>query len=144
MRFIKKLFDIKARRKVKHSMAYPYSTYRIVFKKGALKSIMKVKGWKSYQSVANALGFTRQYIQMLDKTKVAVTAEVISRVAVCTGSTTDNWWIHYELIPWGVENLNHPVWNMEKHNGKIPYVEHSISSEFRSLDYPAENIQKSI
>ena len=69
---------------------------------------MKAKGWRTYQDAANELGFTRQYVCMLDKARVAATHIVISRLATALGITNGRWWIHFEIVPHGVTDPNLP------------------------------------
>lgn len=33
---------------------------------------------------------------------------------------------------------NHPIWNMEKYKGTVPYDEHSLAAEFRGREYGVE------
>jgi hypothetical protein len=60
--------------------------FRLVLKNGRMKEIMRLKGWKSYEDVGKALGFTRAYIQMIDKTKVQIGPDFITRLAGALGS----------------------------------------------------------
>lgn len=121
-------------------LSSPFPVHRLVLKKDALRDIMRVKGWKTYADVGSALGFTRQYIAMLVNTKVSVSSEFISRMAVSLGNISENWHIYYEIIPWGVYDHNHPLWNKEKHDGKIPYEKYSIAAELRKKDYSVEKL----
>lgn len=135
--FLKSIF-YKETRKRKTFLPSPGLEYRIVLKKGALKSIMKVKGWHTYEEVAKYLGFTRQYIGMLDGAKVACTHEVITRLAVLLGNIEDGWWVHFQIVPRGVVHENHPTWNQEKHLGRMPYRKHSPQANMRESEYPTE------
>lgn len=117
----------------------PNLEYRILFRKGAVEMIKRAKGWKTDAEMARALGLTRAYVSMLHKTRVSVTATVITRLAVQMGNTDKNWWIYYEIIPYGVTDPNHPLWNQEKYMGKIPYDNFSESGNLRKFDYKAEN-----
>lgn len=109
-------------RHVKTYLANPFLEHRIVFKRGAVEAVKKVKGWRSDAEMARALGLTRQYISMLHKTRVGVTSTVICRLAVALGSTMSQWWVFYEIIPYGVCDPNHPMWNQEKYIGCQPYA----------------------
>lgn len=117
----------------------PNLEYRIIFRKGAVETIKRAKGWRSDSEMARALGLTRSYISMLHKTRVSVTSTVITRLAVQMGNTDRNWWIYYDIVPYGVSDPNHPTWNQEKYMGKIPYDNFSESGNLRKLDYNAEN-----
>jgi len=133
-----KIFEHKETRKAKPVLTYPGIEYRIVFKKGAIRNIMRAKGWKSLSEMAGELGLTRSYMTMLEKAKVAVTKTVITRIAYKMGNTDKNWWIYYELVPYGIDDPNHPTWNREKELGQIPYKKFSESAELRRNDYKVE------
>lgn len=121
----------------KYNLPNPYPAHKIVIKKKSLHSIMLVKGWKTYTEVANALGFTRQYIGMLAN-GIPVSSEFIIRMALCLGNQKNNWHIHYEIAPRGFIQDNHPTWNFQKHDGQIPYNKISPSAEFRKREYSVE------
>jgi transcriptional regulator with XRE-family HTH domain len=91
--------------------------------------------------MARALGLTRAYISMLNKTRVSITATVITRLAAQLGNIEDNWWIHFEIVPWGVSDPNHPVYNQEKHSGRIPYAQFSSNAQERKQDYKVEQVE---
>ena len=80
--------------------------------------------------MARALGLTRQYVNMMKKTRVGVTATVICRLALVMGSVSTNWWVFYEILPYGVSDPDHPVWNQEKYMGRQPYAS-KISEEYQ-------------
>ena len=115
------LFRRRSPKREKHLLPNPNHEYRLVFKKGAIATIKKAKGWKTDSEMARALGITRSYISMLRATRVSVTANVITRLAAQLGSTEGNWWSHFEIVPWGVQDINHPVWNVEKTMGRMAY-----------------------
>lgn len=119
----------------------PYPAHKLVIRKKSLKSIMAVKGWKSYSQMADALGFTRQYLAMIAG-GIPISAEFVTRLAACMGDTKGNWHIHYEIAPRGRFHENHPVWNQQKHDGKIPYERLSLSGEFRNNEYYVEKKYK--
>jgi transcriptional regulator with XRE-family HTH domain len=128
-------------RRLKFSKRYspnPTIEYRIVFKKGALAAIKIAKGWHTDAEMARALGVTRSYINMLKKTRVSVTATVITRLAAQLSNIGQNWWLPFEIVPWGVIDQNHPIYNQEKYMGQIPYNKFSLSADFRRKDYRAE------
>lgn len=125
-------------RKVKQYLPSPFPSYRLVLRKDAWDTARKNKGWRTYQDGADAMNLTRQAICMADKARVQVGPEFISRWAACMGNTTGNWWIHFELIPHGVVDLHHPIWNKAKHNGEIPYNQYSEAAELRKMDYSVE------
>lgn len=116
--------------------------FRIVFRKGAVDAIKRVKGWRTDGEMAEALGITRQYMSMLAKTRVSVTQTVITRLAVLLGNVKGNWWTHFEIVPYGVKDENHPVWNQEKYMGQIPYGKFSSSAQFRREEYSIEESDK--
>jgi transcriptional regulator with XRE-family HTH domain len=115
----------------------PYPAHKLVIKKKSLKSIMEVKGWSTYTQMAEALGFTRQYIAMIAN-GIPVSAEFITRMALALGNKKANWYVHYEIVPRALISENHPTWNKQKHDGQIPYNRFSISAEFRKNDYLVE------
>jgi hypothetical protein len=125
-------------KRIKEYLPNPYLEYRIIFKKGAIEAIKRVKGWRTDAEMARALGLTRAYISMLHKTKVGVSSTVITRLAVCLGNVRGNWWEHYQIAPWGVTDFNHPIYNEEKYTGRIPYDHFSLSADLRNRDYKTE------
>jgi len=133
-----KLFRHNGKKNGKFYLPNPQLEYRIVFKKGAVEAIKKVKGWTSYSEMANALGITRQYLSMLRLTRVSVTHTVITRLAVILGNVQANWWVHFEIVPYGVKDTNHPTWNYEKERGRMPYKRYSLSAYARKHDYDIE------
>lgn len=129
------------RKRIKSSLPNPNYEYRIVFKKGAVEAIKKAKGWRSDAELARNLGLTRAYISMLHRTRATVSATVITRIAACLGNVERNWWIFFEIVPYGVAEPNHPHWNMEKHAGRVPYDRFSLSAEVRKRDYLVETVK---
>lgn len=125
---------------VKSYLPSPYPCYRLVLKKNQMREIMKVKGWRTYEDVAGALGFTRQYICMIDKTRVQVGPEFVTRLAAALGNVIENWWVNFEIIPFGVIDDRHPVWNNAKYGGKIPYSRYSPAANLRKNDYLVEEL----
>lgn len=115
----------------------PYPAHKLVIKQRSLKSIMTVKGWTTYTQVAEALGFTRQYIAMI-ASGIPVSAEFITRMALALGNKSQNWHLHYEIVPRGYIHENHPTWNQQKHDGQIPYERYSINADTRKKDYSVE------
>lgn len=115
----------------------PFPAHKLVIRKKSLKSIMTVKGWGTYTQVADALGFTRQYIAMIAN-GIPVSAEFITRMALALGSRKQNWYVHYEIVPRGFIAENHPTWNQQKTDGQIPYDRLSIMADQRSKDYSVE------
>lgn len=128
----------KEPRNVKTYLTSPYKKFRIILKEGVIYDLMRVKGWKNLSQVAEELGFTRQYIHMLVKAKVSASAEFITRLAACLGSIDKNWHVHFMIVPCGNFHENHPTWNMQKHDGKIPYRRYSTNAEHRKKDYSVE------
>jgi len=125
-------------KRIKEQLPNPYLEHRIIFKKGAIEVIKKVKGWRTDAEMARALGLTRAYVSMLHKTRVGVTSTVITRLAVCLGNVNGNWWQHYQIAPWGVTDLDHPVYNQERYMGRMPYNQYSPMAELRNRDYETE------
>lgn len=136
------LFKRKRHRIVKTYYPTPGFEFKIIFRKEAVKDIMKVKGWKTYSEMARALGFTRQYISLLANQQASVTATVITRLASLMGSVNGHWWEFYELVPYGLYDANHNIWNHEKHKGTMPYAKYSLSAQFRSLDHKVETTKE--
>ena len=128
------IFRKRSKKREKHLLPNPNHEYRLVFKKGAIATIKKAKGWKTDSEMARTLGITRSYISMLRATRVSVTANIITRLAAQLGNTEGNWWSHFEIIPWGVQDMNHPVWNMEKLNGRVPYTGFSLHAGGRNYN----------
>jgi len=125
-------------KKGKSRLPNPELEYRLVFRQGAVELIKKAKGWLSDADMARALGLTRAYVTMLRRTRVSVTATVITRLAVLMGNVEKNWWIYYDIVAWGVKDENHPFFNEEKYKGRIPYSRYSSSAELRSRDFAVE------
>lgn len=138
MGFLLNLFIHKHPKFRKTYLTNPNLEYRLVFKKGAIDIIKKAKGWRTDADMARALGLTRAYITMLHRTRVSVSATVITRLAVQMGNTEKNWWIYYDIVPWGVGDPNHPTWNQEKYLGQQPYDKLSVIAPLRELDYHVE------
>lgn len=130
---------LKRLKKSKEVLPNPNYEYRIIFKNGAVETIKRAKGWHTDAQMARALGLTRQYVSMLHRTKVNVTSTVITRVAAQMGNTESNWWIYYDIVPWGLVDRRHPVWNQAKYMGEMPYNEFSSSAELRKQDYRVES-----
>jgi transcriptional regulator with XRE-family HTH domain len=105
---------------------------------------MQTKGWKTFKRVADELGLTPAYVTMLKHGNAAITANVICRIAVLTGNVSDNWWIFFRLVPCGVKDQNHPLWNHEKEMGRVPYDKYSLSAEVRKQDYFVEQVGREI
>jgi len=124
------------RRKTK--LPNPNYEYRIVFKSGSIEAIKRAKGWNTDADMARALGVTRAYVAMLKKTRATVTATVITRLAAQLGNIEGAWWTYYEIVPWGVKDKEHPLWNYEKFHGRIPYKRISLAVELRQGDYNLE------
>jgi hypothetical protein len=115
----------------------PFPAHKIVIKKKSLQSIMITKGWKTYNDVGTALNFTRQYVTMIAN-GTPVSSEFIVRLAMAIGNTTNNWFIHYDIVPRGYIHSNHPTWNQQKHDGQIPYEKYSLMADLRKRDYDVE------
>lgn len=133
-----KLFFLRLAKKGKTTLPNPNFEYRLVFKKGAIESIKQAKGWQTDADMARALGLTRQYVSMLHRTRVGATSTVITRLAAQLGNTEGNWWIYYDIVAWGVKDVNHPAWNNEKYLGRMPYQRYSPMAGLRSKDYRTE------
>lgn len=112
---------------------YPnYFAYEIIMKKGAIDLIKRVKGWKTDDAMAQALGFTKAYIGRLKNRNAKVSENVIIRVSVALGSISDNWWIFYEIRPTSrTKTANSQCYNLEKYNGNMPYSKYSLAGKFR-------------
>lgn len=137
------LFLHKGKRRVKTDLTNNCPGVKLVFKEGQIKLIRHIKGWKNDAEMARALGITRAYMSMLAKRRCNVSHTVITRLAYLIGSLNGKWWVHYELIDAGDPiDPNHPLFNEEKYQGRIPYARHSISADFRSKDYAAESVRK--
>lgn len=116
-----KRFLQSEQKSVKSYLPNPFLEHRIVFKKGAVEVVKKAKGWTTDAEMARNLGITRQYMNMLHRTRVGVTSTVITRLAACMGNTAHNWWVYFDVVPYGVTDLEHPTWNQEKNMGQQPY-----------------------
>ncbi|HAG50561.1 MAG TPA: hypothetical protein DCL42_04410 [Deltaproteobacteria bacterium] len=108
-------------KRVKYVLPNPSFEHRIIFRKDAIKAIKMVKGWSTNAEMARAMGITRQYLTMLEKTRVGATATIITRLAALMGNTRKGWWIFFEIVPYGVSDQDHPAWNYEKYMGRHPY-----------------------
>lgn len=125
----------------KSSLPSPYPAHKLVIKRKSLKSIMHAKGWTTYTQIANALGFTRQYIAMIAN-GIPVSAEFITRLALALDSKQQNWYVHYEIVPRGFIDQEHPTWNQQKNDGQIPYHRFSLMADHRSKEYSVEKCYK--
>ena len=127
---------IRPKSKPHLTLKTPY--LKLVFKEGAINTIKKAKGWRTDSEMAAAIGITRAYVSMLGKRRVSVSHNVMLRLAYLLNNR-DKWWVFYEVIDTGDPlDPNHPIFNMEKFEGRAPYGKHSISAEFRRKDYKAE------
>jgi hypothetical protein len=136
------LFKQFERNIVKDKLPYPYLNYRLVLKKGLMKKlIMKSKGWRTYTEAGKGLGLCRQYCCLLDHQNATATSTVITRIAAATGNVDGNWHQFFEIVPWGHKGFdsNHPSFNNEKYEGRIPYRSFSPSAESRRKDYDVED-----
>jgi|GEM_PF-5626584 hypothetical protein len=142
------LFFKRKSKKPKSVLPNPNLEYKILFRKNAVRQIQALKGWKTDAAMARALGLTPQYITMLRNHNASVTATVITRLAEALNNVEGNWWIYFEIVPRGVKDPKHPVWqdernaskslNMEKFAGRVPYTPYSATAIERSSEYSAE------
>ncbi len=117
----------------------PAPNLKLIFKPGVIETIKKAKGWQTDREMATALGITRAYVSMMSKGRVSVSQNVIIRLAYLLGSIRGKWWVHYEIVDSGEPvDSNHPLWNQEKYQGRLPYSRYSSSAELRSRDYKVE------
>jgi hypothetical protein len=125
-----------------HGKSYlpnPAPALRLVFKKDVVGTLKKVKGWGTDREMAEALGVTRAYVSMMAARRVSVSHNIILRLAWLLGSTRGNWWVLYEIIEAGEPvDHNHPLWNEDKYQGRMPYARFSSSAQLREPDYPVE------
>lgn len=134
---------------VKSYLTHAAPQLKLVFKEGIIESICMTKGWwerrknkPNYADMARALGITRAYMCMLAKRRVSVSHQVITRLAYLMNNF-DKWHIYYDVVDAGPAiPSNHPIWNMEKYKGTVPYDEHSLAAEFRGRDHGAEKKSK--
>ena len=125
--------------KGKGRLPNPAPNLKLVFKKGSIEQIKEVKGWRTDREMAEALGITRAYVSMMAARRVSVSHNVILRLAFLLGSLTGKWWVHYEIVEFGEPiDQNHPLWNNEKYQGRVPYARYSSSAELRKRDYLVE------
>ena len=123
----------------KSTLPNPIPGLKLVFKNGEVDKIKDIKGWRTDREMAEALGITRAYVSMLAARRVSVSHNVILRLAYLLGNLRGNWWIHYEIVNSGEPvDPDHPLWNEEKYQGRIPYSRYSSSAELRSRDYKVE------
>jgi transcriptional regulator with XRE-family HTH domain len=126
---------------VKRDLTVSSPHLKLVFKEGSVALIKKAKGWKNDAEMARALGITRAYISMLKSRRVSVSHNVMLRIAYLMNNF-DKWWHFYEVVDCGdIVAANHPIWNMEKYGGTMPYNKSSISADFRRKDYGAETVK---
>jgi hypothetical protein len=134
---IKAMLAPKRKRAIRRTTPSPYPAAKIVFKPGALESVMQLKGWRSYTQMADALGYTRQYISFLAGGGKA-SDDFICRLTVALGNNADNWHEPFTVIPARKVPDNHPLWNQAKYEGKIPYQPFSPTATERAKDYKVE------
>ena len=126
-------------RKGKSRLPNPAPALKLVFKSGEVEKIKGIKGWRTDRDMAVALGITRAYVSMMSKRRVSVSHHIILRLAFLLGNLRGAWWVHYEIVDAGEPvDPNHPVWNEEKYQGRIPYRRHSLNAQLRSQDYKIE------
>lgn len=126
-------------RKHKSYLPDPAPGLKLVFKVKAVEVIKAAKGWRTDAEMAQALGITRAYVSMMAKRRVSVSHNVILRLSYLMGNVQAKWWIFYEIIDAGEPVAkNHPLWNMEKYEGRIPYMRFSPMADIRRQDYPLE------
>lgn len=129
----------------KQFLPNPIPGLKLVFKKDAMITIKRAKGWHTDREMAEALGVTRAYVSMLAARRVSASHNIILRLAYLLGNIHGNWWVFYEIIDSGEPvDSNHPIWNQEKYEGKIPYTRFSSSAELRNKDYKTEHIKKTL
>jgi hypothetical protein len=126
-------------RKSKSMLPNPAPNLKLVFKKWEVARIKHIKGWRTDGEMAAALGITRAYVSMMSKRRVSVSHNVILRLAYLLGNLRGSWWVHYEIIDSGEPvDPNHPLWNQEKYEGRVPYSRFSSNAEMRKKDYHVE------
>lgn len=129
----------KHRPKGKSYLPNPAPALKLVFKREAIVTIRRAKGWRTDREMAEALGVTRAYVSMMAARRVSVSHNIILRLAYLLGSIRGNWWIFYEIIESGEPvDRDHPLWNEDKYQGKVPYNRYSSSADLRSRDYEIE------
>jgi len=123
----------------KQHLPNPSPGLKLVFKKDSVGTIKNVKGWRTDREMAEALGVTRAYVSMMAARRVSVSHNIILRLAYLLGSIRGNWWVFYEIIDSGEPiDRDHPLWNNEKYEGRIPYSRYSSSADVRAADYKVE------
>ena len=126
-------------RRGKSFVPNPTPSLKLVFKNGEVNKIKDIKGWQTDREMAEVLGITRAYVSMLAARRVSVSQNIIMRLAYLLGNLRGNWWVHYEIVDSGEPvDHNHPLWNNEKYQGRMPYNRYSSSAELRSRDYKVE------
>lgn len=127
------------KRQRKRVLPDPVPGLKLVFRKGAVETIKRAKGWVTDSDMAYALGITRAYVSMMSKRRISVSHTIILRLAYLLGNLRGNWWIFYEIVNTGeAVDFNHPLWNEDKYHGRIPYDYFSSSADLRSQDYVVE------
>jgi hypothetical protein len=126
-------------RKGKSILPNPAPNLKLVFKRWEVERIKHIKGWRTDGEMAAALGITRAYVSMMSKRRVSVSHNVILRLAYLLGNLCGNWWVHYEIVDSGEPvDPNHPLWNHEKYEGRVPYSRFSPNAGIRRKDYRVE------
>lgn len=140
-----KMFERKKTPRASNSFNYSLPEFAIVFKEGAIKKIMELKGFRTKVQLADAISLCPSYITDLDKQYREASSTIITRFAALTGNINDNWHIFYELKFLGFKRHNEPKYNMEKYYGNLPYSYGSYSADLRKDDQQVEvlPIQKS-
>jgi len=124
-------------RKIREVRKPPDFCLQLAFRPGEIRRIMSLKGWSSDRDMAEALGFTKNYICQL-RAGAKVSSEVIARLAQELNNQDGAWWSHFELVERHPESLHSPRNNQAKARGQMPYSARSCSSDFRALDNPME------
>jgi hypothetical protein len=52
------------------------------------------------------------------------------------------WCSLFEMTCQREANPNHPIFNIAKYNGEVPYVKYSDAAELRSRDYETEQVDE--
>lgn len=108
------------------------------------KAIIISRGWTRFGGVsrfAEAIGITRQYASEIVHQRCGCSSNVMRRIISLLGIKRGEHWCHlFDMTPDIDIDPNHPMFNMEKYNGVMPYSKYSSSAELRKKDYKVEEM----
>lgn len=128
----------------KRHLSKDRNVFGLYLKKETWKYICKLQGWKKgkYTKFAKCLNCTRQYAAGLAQGRFSFdNPTFLANTILLAQGRLDGEWTHLVEFRIKVRDVdpNHPMFNIAKYNGQIPYTEYSLSADFRNkMDYKVE------